>query len=64
MSGDNIVSLRAAVKAGTQGVLGPLDHLQSGNVATLSSSRLEQLPKHPKYLRISLHSRRAHSSLD
>jgi hypothetical protein len=40
MSGDDIVSLRAAVEAGTQGVLGPLDHLQCGKViATLISSR-------------------------
>jgi hypothetical protein len=55
MSGDDIVSLRAAVEAGTQGVLGPLDHLQCGKViATLRSSRLEELPNHPKYLVISL----------
>jgi hypothetical protein len=65
MSGDDIVSLRAAVEAGTQGVLGPLDHLQCGKViATLiSSRRASQLSQVSRNISV-LHGDRAHSSLD
>jgi hypothetical protein len=67
MSGDDIVSLRAAVEAGTQGVLGPLDHLQCGKMhchsQIISSRRASQSSQVSQNISL-LHSDRAHSSLD